>query len=154
MEIKNQVEFDRIFREVCTQVIDDVTGLALLKIKEIVKKKVYDAYMPTSYERLGENGGLLGAWVGGIDASGGKIEGYVEHEPQMMDYVPEKLQHGNLAEGDMRDYIAMYIEQGDVHGDAGARPFWDFFVENVGTHLLDTWIRQAFVRHGLSGRRL
>lgn len=39
MEIKNQVDFDRIFREVCTQVIDDVTGLALLKIKEIVKKK-------------------------------------------------------------------------------------------------------------------
>ena len=153
MNITNQADLERVFREVCIQVIDEVTDMALLKIKEVVSSKVYDAYIPFSYVRLGEDGGLLGAWAGSMSVSGNKIEGSVEHDPQMMDYVPENEQHGSFADGDMREYIAMYVEYGNMRGNVGERPFWNFFVQEVGTQLLDTWIKQAFARHGFSVRR-
>ena len=153
MEITNQADLERVFREVCIQVIDEVTDMALLRIKEVVGEKVYAVYTPTTYERLGEDGGLLGAWAGGMEISKDKIEGYVEHEPKMMIYDYVNKHHGSKSEGDLRDYIAQYVEIGNVEGDAGARPFWDFFVQEVGTQLLDTWIKQAFARHGFSARR-
>ena len=152
MEITNQADFEKIFREICNEVIEDVTLEAFKELKNIIQDKVYDVYTPKLYERLGDNGGLKGAWGNDIIVKKNGSTGIIEYEPDLMIYNPDKAQHGNYKWGDLRENIAEYIEKGYSRG-VGARPFWDFFVEQVGTELLDIWIKQAFARHGLSTGR-
>ena len=152
MDITNQADFEKIFREICNEVIEDVTLEAFRELKKVIERKVYDVYDPYLYERLGENGGLLGAWGNDIVVKKNGSTGIIEYEPDLMIYNPDKAQHGNYKWGDLRDNIAEYVEKGYSRG-VGARPFWDFFVQEVGTQLLDTWIKQAFARHGFSARR-
>ena len=152
MEIKNQVDFEKVFREICNEVIEDVTLEAFKELKKVVERKVYDVYEPYLYERLGENGGLLSAWSNDITVRKNGSTGVIEYEPDLMIYNPDKAQHGNYKWGDLRENIAEYIEKGYCRG-VGARPFWNFFTEQVGTELLDIWIKQAFARHGLTTGR-
>lgn len=146
-EISSQPEFEKIFHRVCSEVITEVTLKAYEKLKDVVQREVYDTYKPELYERLGDNGGLKGAWGKDVEIKSRSITGTIEYQPDLMIYNPDKAQHGNYKWGDLREDIAEYIEKGYCRG-VEARPFWDIFEKELLNGTLDKWIKQAFKERG------
>jgi hypothetical protein len=136
------------------KVIDDVSEDILERIKEVVNLNVYELYPEGQYERLGENGGFLGAWEKEAAVLiGNYIESKIGINPSLMTLDPDKHQHGNMAGEDRRPIMAQIIEEGtgyDFGGNASIpRPFWDVVIRMLQDGSFDLFVEASFRKHGI-----
>lgn len=75
-------------------------------IKDIIKQRLYDAYTPLIYERLGENGGVLSSVDYNINSTTNEIEFFFDDskvivQPQDSGYVAHKYLMDGYSTEDM-----------------------------------------------------
>jgi hypothetical protein len=139
------------------KVIDDVSEWLLGQIYQSLLTNVY-SYPTGSYERLEDNGGLLGAWKKEtIEFVGNYISQQVGFDYTMLDYVAENHQHGNLSE-DRRESIPRLVEEGagyDFGGNATMkREFWSIVEQSLEDGSLDGIVENSFRKRGIVFQRI
>jgi hypothetical protein len=147
-------ELDVIMKESSDEIVEE--------IKKNIQEVVYNPFDPVAYDRLGENGGLLGSWLKlKTDDSIRNIEYTIYSEPSLMAYNPENFQHGSLYAdyiSDVRESLIDIIINGKSgpYFDFGKEPHWwkeprDFWtpsVENTKASFLNNFIFKLHTRIG------
>jgi hypothetical protein len=155
--IKSSEMLMQVLNQDMTKVLDAVAEDVLERIKEVVNYNVYELYPPSPYyERLGENGGFLGAWKKSFaELVGGCIQSDIEYAPELLYYSPsdEGHHHGNPQGVDRRISLARYVEEGtdyDFGGNAAIpRPFWDVVERMLEDGSFDFFVEAAFRKYGI-----
>jgi len=159
MLIKNDAMLLKTIGNDLVKVIDDVSKWILNQIEQSLISNVYN-YPEGDYERLEQNGGLLGAWKkDATEFIGNYISVNVGFDPSLLAYVPSLHQHGSLSE-DRRQNMPQLIEEApsdgyDFGGSASIRrPFWDVIEKSLSDGSLDAALESAFTRHGFVWQRM
>lgn len=158
--ITNDIDLLRIVGNDLKLVIDDVADWLVKRIQESIMDNVYDIPQPADspYERLGLNGGFLGAWEAEASSFvGNYITNLIAMDWKLMKYNGENLQHGNEAV-DRRQYMDSLIAEGsgwDIGGNAMlARDYWSEIVRIVETGELDSVLERFMTAYGISFMRV
>ena len=161
--ITNDIQLMAAFSAEMTAIVDELTEWLLTQVRMSVEANVYSYPEGSMYERLGADGGFLGAWgkevakfassyiesMVGIDPLGAlQLEGATA-----MQYNPDMHQHGNSVGDDRREGLAQLIESGtgyDFGGNAAIpRDFWSPIIQIVEDGSLDVVLENLFGKHGI-----
>lgn len=157
MLIKNDAMLLKTIGNDLVKVIDDVSKWILNQIEQSLISNVYN-YPEGDYERLEQNGGLLGAWEKeATQFIGNYITSEVGFDYTRLSYVPSLHQHGNLSE-DRRKIIPQLIEEGNGYDFGGnammQRQFWYIIEESLTDGSLDNVLENSFRKHGIVFQRI
>ena len=152
--ITNDFQLKAVFSAVMTTIVDELTDWLLNQVKMSVEANVYSYPEGSVYERLGNDGGFLGAWEKEVAKfASSYIESSVGINPLAMVLNAENHQHGNIAGEDRRAEMADLISTGtgyDFGGNAAIpRDFWSPIEQMVVDGSLDTVVENLFDKHGI-----
>jgi len=153
--ITNDIQLMAIFSAEMTAIVDELTDWLLNQVRMSIDTNVYSKYSQSpNYDRLGMEGGFIGAWEKEVATFAGKyINSKVDMNPLAMVLNAEKHQHGNLAGEDRRENMAEIIESGtewDIGGAARIpRDFWSPIEQMVTDGSLDVVLENLFGKHGI-----
>ena len=143
-----------------TDVIENVADWLVKRIQESIMNNVYDVPEGDYYQRLGMNGGFLGAWEQeATQFVGNYLSVFVGMNPALMTYNADEHQHGNSVE-DRREYMDTYIAEGttgsyDFGGNAAMkRDYWTEIVRVVESGELDGILEKFMTAKGIVWRRI
>lgn len=147
----------QVIGEDLADVIDNVATWLVDRIMDSIRDNVYNYPESEYYERLGLNGGFLGAWEHeAVEFIGNYISVMIGMNPQLMDYNPEKHQHGNSVE-DRREFMDTLIATGseyDFGGNAALkRDYWSEIVRIVESGELDNQLERFMSAKGIVWQR-
>jgi hypothetical protein len=149
----NDFELTVMLGEVFKSVVSDVSDFILQQIQMSILSSVY-SYPEGQYERLGMDGGFLGAWTKDIsDFAYSYIVSTIAMDATKMIYDSEKHQHGNSVE-DRRVEMDVDIAEGtnyDYGGNASIpRDYWTVIDQIVTDGSLDKIVEDSMMAHGLN----
>lgn len=146
-------------------VIDMVLDLVLEELKDQIDKKVYDAFSPEGYDRLGDSGGLRSLWDNDNSRIiGRKVVGEITEYPEDLGWNPEKdhWQHGShhWIKSDIRDILSRIViegKSGDMFGEGvwrEPRDFWTPLQNMLDNGKLDEFIQESFTKYKINFVRI
>jgi hypothetical protein len=141
------------------RIVDDLSKWLVQQIKMSIWANVYMVgNEPSMYERLGEDGGFLGAWENETAKFiGNYVSSKVGMNPDLMDYNPDMHQHGNPSE-DRREYMDELIAMGDGYDFGGnammRRDYWSTIAEMIDSGELDSVFESIMTKHGIKFERI
>ena len=136
-----------------TEVVENTAEWLVNRIMDSIRDNVYDVPEGEYYQRLGLNGGFLGAWEHeAVEFVGNYITTKIGMNPALMIYNPEEHQHGNTVE-DRREYLDAYIAEGsnyDFGGNAALkRDYWSEIIQVVESGELDNQLERFMTAKGI-----
>jgi len=151
--ITNDVQLIAVFAAEMTEIVNELTDWLLTQVRMSVEASVYSYPEGSMYERLGADGGFLGAWEKEVAKfASSYIESSVGINPLAMVLNAERHQHGNVGE-DRRAEMADFISTGtgyDFGGNAAIpRDFWSPIIQIVEDGSLDVVLENLFGKHGI-----
>ena len=146
--ICSDIEFYAVIGKAVSRAIDEVIERVFSALQDEIRRDIYGAYTPTSYDR---NEGLLEAWK--HEAIG--LSGNIEFQPDMLEPDPEGFHYNSPYGWDVRDQIFDILEGGyrAYNAKTGKRKIpprrmWDDFLAKIDSKI-DRWIIIALRRQGL-----
>jgi len=151
-------------KSVMDMIVDDILKL----LKKNIDKKVYNAFSPVKYERLGDNGGLRDLWQEEKSKIvGGRVVGEVKESPERLILNQDNFQHGSKFkrqegwyESDIRDALAEIViegKSGDLFGEGKwrkPRDFWNPLLKDLKDDKINQIIEKAFRKHKIKFIRI
>jgi hypothetical protein len=139
-------------------VIENVADWLVKRIQESIMNNVYDVPEGDYYQRLGMNGGFLGAWEQeATQFVGNYVSVFVGMNPALMTYNADEHQHGNSVE-DRREFMDTLIASGDGYDFGGnaamKRDYWTEIVRVVESGELDGILERFMTAKGIVWRRI
>jgi len=161
MTIDNDDQLRAVLLHDLSQIVNDVAQEIFLLLKEKIKEAVYDSNDPHTYERRGEDGGLLGSWVVNSTSNigRGKIKATIEQDPFLLELNREDFVHGSAYSdyySDIRDTLSEIIiegKSGSLFGDGfwrEKRDFWTPLINQLDGGAFDRIVAEAFAKRGIS----
>lgn len=163
--IDNDEQLTQILILEMTSIVNIITDQLLEKLigeSGLIRKIVYDPYKPADiedngYQRLMENGGLLGEWDKKTRVVRNNIASEITDYPNTMIVSPGEFVHGSLywKKDDIRDMLAAIVAEGlsgDFFGDGFwklPRDFWSPLVAMLGNGTIDSIIEKEFKARGI-----
>jgi len=152
--ITDDIQLMAVFSAEMAAIVDELTEWLLSQVRMSVEANVYSYPEGSMYERLGADGGFLGAWEKEVAKFASPyIESSVGINPLAMVLNAERHQHGNLSGEDRRAEMADLISTGrgyDFGGNAAIpRDFWSPIEQMVVDGSLDVALENLFGKHGI-----
>jgi len=163
MKIQNETQLKLIILSQMKSVMDMVVDEILELLKKNIDKKVYNSFSPTTYERLGDNGGLRDLWEEErAKIVNGKVIGEVKEKPERLILNEDEFQHGSRFwyQNDIRDMLAYIViegKSGDLFGDGEwrkPRDFWHPLIDELDDGKINQIIEKAFRKHKIKFIRI
>jgi len=168
MKIKNETQLKLIMLNQMKSVMDMIVDDILELLKKNIDKKVYNAFSPVKYERLGNNGGLRDLWQEEKSKTvGGRVIGEVKESPERLILNQDNFQHGSKFkrqegwyESDIREALAEIViegKSGDLFGDGKwrkPRDFWHPLIDKLDAGQINQIIEKAFKKHKIKFIRI
>ena len=163
MQIKNEIELKIMILNRMKPVIDMVVDEILESSKKNIDKKVYNSFSPSTYQRLGDNGGLRDLWEEEKSKIvNGKVIGEVKEKPERLVLNEDLFQHGSRFwhENDIRDMIAYIViegKSGDFFGEGKwrkPRDFWHPLLDKLDAGQINKIIEKAFKQNKIKFVRI
>ena len=145
--ISSDIEFYAVIGKAVSRAIDEVIERIFSALQDEIRRDIYGAYTPTSYER---NEGLLEAWK--HETRG--LFGNIEFQPNMLEPDKEGFHYDSPYGWDVRERIFDILEKGygayNYHTgkEIPPRRIWDDFLAKIDSKI-DRWIKAALRRQGL-----
>jgi hypothetical protein len=143
MPAKNDAELHAFVMNDLEKIADEIGKYLVTQVQQTIDEEVYEAYLPKVYDRLYMDGGFIGSWINYAGRNGeNEVIANVFSNPYLMEFNPEKYQHGSEYGGDRRFEMAEDIRYGKGYdwGFDMERDFWtpiEDFVED-GTEIDNT----------------
>ena len=158
MPITNDIDLLRIIGGDFQEVIENVATWLVNRIMDSIRDNVYDVPEGDYYQRLGLNGGFLGAWEHeAVEFVGNYVSTTIGMNPSLMTWGKEEHQHGNTVD-DRREYLDSYIAEGsnyDFGGNAAMkRDYWSEIVQVVESGELDNQLERFMSLKGIVWQRI
>lgn len=160
LPITNDAMLLKIIGNDFVDVIDNTADWLVKRIQESIMNNVYDVPEGDYYQRLGMNGGFLGAWEQeATQFVGNYISVFVGMNPALMTYNADEHQHGNSVE-DRREFMDTYIAEGttgsyDFGGNATIkRDYWSEIIQVVESGELDSQLEKFMSMKGMVWQRI
>ena len=114
MALKNDLEVKQKFYEVLQKVTQEMADYIVDKIKDYILEDVYYKYQPSMYLRSDNNENFLNSWISEVEKDGRSREvvATIFSEPSLMSVDLDYGRHGSKEYGDIRDKMAMAIQEG------------------------------------------
>jgi hypothetical protein len=155
--IRNVQELKSALKIPVQRSIEQLGKIVKEQVKYFVKTVVYDPFIPETYVRNKEDGGLLGSWIN-MDFDFKTVifsdwESMEEHERGD----PEDFVHGSeyYEIKDIRSWLVRYVNEGmsgNIFGEGywtSHRNFWDPTIHIVETEILKKDIKTVFAKNKL-----
>ena len=159
-KICNDKELMAVLMNDFTEIINVVADRVLEEIvKPSIQENVYDVGNPTTYDRQGETGGLLGAWEkNDPSVTGNIINSEIAVNPLSMTLDNENFIHGSQywAMNDVRSILAGIIndgESGNLFGNGWwrtPRNFWSPIEIAVKNGSINKIIEDEMTKRGIN----
>jgi len=158
--ITNDAMLLAIVGEDFKEVIENVATWLVDRIMDSIRDNVYDVPEGNYYQRLGLNGGFLGAWEHeAVEFVGNYVSTKIGMNPALMTWGKEEHQHGNLND-DRREFMDQYIAEGttgsyDFGGNAALkRDYWSEIISIVESGQLDSQLEKFMSMKGIVWQRI
>ena len=169
-QIRNDAQLNNLLYDAMANAIEYTMVKLFEENEDLIEKYVYGAYPELYYDRTKQ---FLDAWNYKVKKTSShhmtpsmssRVYAEFYYDPNVMDYVPDKAQHGSpdwahsavdKAWGDAREYLADIIYQGKsgpLFGDGpwrNKRDAWTPLINKLDRGKIFTWFEEGMIKQKL-----